>query len=165
MLLMVSALSGLTMNQGKAITCILGQRKAIIDSFRSIGCLLTSINTFRGGLMKTVTLDVRSRAEVLADVGKVWKSGKAQKTARISFSTPELLWKVLTAKRWELLKALCGSGPVSIREAARRVNRDVKAVHADVTALLNAGVLDRAEQGGIVFPYEAVKVEFLLQAA
>jgi predicted transcriptional regulator len=115
--------------------------------------------------MKTVTLDVRSRAEVLADVGKVWRSGNAQKTARISFATPELLWKVLTAKRWELLKALCGSGPVSIREAARRVNRDVKAVHADVTALLNAGVLDRAEQGGIVFPYEAVKVEFLLQAA
>ena len=115
--------------------------------------------------MKTVTLDVRSRAEVLADVGKVWKSGKAQKTARISFATPELLWKVLTAKRWELLKALCGSGPVSIREAARRVNRDVKAVHADVTALLNAGVLDRGEQGGIVFPYEAVRVEFLLQAA
>jgi predicted transcriptional regulator len=115
--------------------------------------------------MKTVTLDVRSRAEVLADVGKVWKSGKAQKTARISFATPELLWKVLTAKRWDLLKALCGSGPVSIREAARRVGRDVKAVHADVTALLNAGVLDRTEKGGIVFPYEAVKVEFLLQAA
>ncbi|HWG67919.1 MAG TPA: hypothetical protein VN692_00750 [Steroidobacteraceae bacterium] len=115
--------------------------------------------------MKTVTLDVRSRAEVLADVGKVWKSGKAQKTARISFATPELLWKVLTAKRWDLLKALCGSGPVSIREAARRVGRDVKAVHADVTALLNAGVLDRTEKGGVVFPYEAVKVEFLLQAA
>jgi hypothetical protein len=38
-------------------------------------------------------------------------------------------------------------------------------VHGDVTALLNAGVLDRAAGGGIVFPYEAVKVEFLLQAA
>jgi len=31
--------------------------------------------------------------------------------------------------------------------------------------LLNAGLLDRAEGGGIVFPFEAVKVEFLLQAA
>jgi predicted transcriptional regulator len=143
----------------------LGQLKAATASFRSFSCLPTSINIFKGGIMKTVTLDVRSRAEVLADVGRVWKSGKAQKTARISFATPELLWKVLTAKRWELLKALCGSGPVSIREAARRVKRDVKAVHADITALLNAGVLDRAEQGGIVFPYEAVKVEFLLQAA
>ena len=93
-----------------------------------------------------------------------WKTGKSQRAARISFATPELLWRVLTAKRWELLKALCASQPVSIREAARRVGRDVKAVHGDITALLEAGVLDRAE-GGIVFPYDAVKVEFVLQAA
>ena len=93
------------------------------------------------------------------------RTGKPEKAARISFATPELLWQVLTAKRWELLKALCGAGPVSIREAARRVGRDIKAVHGDVTALLNAGVLDHAEGGGIVFPFEAVKVEFMLQAA
>lgn len=101
----------------------------------------------------------------MADFVRVWKTGKSEKSVRISFATPELLWKVLTTKRWELLKVLCGAGPVSIREAARRVDRDVKAVHGDVTALLNAGVLDRAEAGGIIFPYEAVKVEFLLQAA
>ena len=69
------------------------------------------------------------------------------------------------AKRWELLQALCGAGPVSIREAARRVGRDVSAVHGDVTALISAGVLDRADGGGIVFPYDAIKVAFLLQAA
>jgi len=115
--------------------------------------------------MKTVILDVRAPADSMADFARVWKTGKPEKSARISFATPELLWKVLTAKRWELLKALCGAGPVSVREAARRVGRDVKAVHGDVTALLNAGVLDRAEGGGIVFPYEAVKIEFMLQAA
>ena len=115
--------------------------------------------------MKTVTLDVRSPADAMGDFVHAWKTGKSQKSARISFATPELLWQVLTAKRWELLKALCGAGPVSIREAARRVGRDVKAVHGDITALLNAGVLERAEGGGIVFPFDAVKVEFLLQAA
>lgn len=115
--------------------------------------------------MKTVTLDVRSPSEAMGDFTHAWKSGKAQKSARISFATPELLWRVLTAKRWELLKALCGAGPVSIREAARRVSRDVKAVHGDVTALISAGVLNRADGGGIEFPYEAVRVEFLLQAA
>jgi predicted transcriptional regulator len=115
--------------------------------------------------MKTVILDVRTPTHSMADFTRVWKTGKPEKSARISFATPELLWKVLTAKRWELLKALCGAGPVSMREAARRVGRDVKAVHGDVTALLNAGVLDRAEGGGIVFPYEAVKIEFMLQAA
>jgi predicted transcriptional regulator len=101
----------------------------------------------------------------MADFTHAWTTGKPQKSARISFATPELLWRVLTQKRWELLKALCGAGPVSIREAARRAGRDVKAVHGDITALLNAGVLDRTEDGRIVFPFDAVKVEFLLQAA
>jgi len=101
----------------------------------------------------------------MADFAQAWKSGKPQRSARISFAAPELLWKVLTEKRWELLKALCGAGPVSIREAARRVQRDVKAVHGDVTALLNAGVIRRVEDGRIEFPFEAVKVEFFLRAA
>lgn len=115
--------------------------------------------------MKIVTLDVRAPSDAMNDIVRTWKSGKPETSARISFATPELLWRVLTAKRWELLKALCGAGPVSIREAARRADRDVKAVHADVTALLKAGVLDRAKGGGVVFPYEAVKVEFMLKAA
>jgi len=115
--------------------------------------------------VKTVTLDVRDPGDAMKDFVRVWKTRKPEKSARISFASPELLWKVLTAKRWELLKALCGAGPVSIRDAARRVGRDVKAVHSDVTALLHAGVLDRTDSGGIVFPYDAVKVEFLLRAA
>ena len=115
--------------------------------------------------MKTVVLEVCSPAEAMKDFVRTSESGKAHKSARIGFATPELLWKVLTAKRWELLKALCGAGPVSIREAARRVGRDVKAVHSDVTALLKAGVLDHSAGGAIEFPYEAVKVEFPLQAA
>jgi predicted transcriptional regulator len=119
----------------------------------------------RGGTMKTVVLEVKSLADTLTEVSKTMKSGRAEREARISFATPELLWEVLTAKRWELLKTLCGAGPLSIREAARRVGRDVKAVHGDVKALLQAGVLRRADDGRIEFPYEAVKVEFMLQAA
>ncbi len=115
--------------------------------------------------MKTVILDVQSPAAAMADLAQTWKTGKAQRAARISFASPELLWRVLTGKRWELLKNLCGAGPVSIREAARRVNRDVKAVHGDVTGLLNAGLLQHTEDGKIIFPFESVKVEFLLQAA
>lgn len=95
---------------------------------------------------------------------RAWKPGKAEKQARISFATPELLWRVLTAKRWALLKALTGAGPVSIREAARRVGRDVKGVHGDVTALLDAGVLRRTKQG-IEFPFDGVHVDFVLKEA
>jgi predicted transcriptional regulator len=115
--------------------------------------------------MNTVVLEVRSLAETLADAARAMKTDRAEREARISFATPELLWQVLTAKRWELLKVLSGAGPVSIREAARRVGRDVKAVHRDVTALLNAGVLSRTADGSVEFPFQVVKVEFVLQAA
>ena len=115
--------------------------------------------------MNTVILEVRSLADTLGDTARAMKSGRAEREARIGFATPELLWKVLTVKRWELLKAMTGAGAMSIREAARRVGRDVKAVHGDVVALLHAGVLSRAADGGIVFPFDAVKVEFMLEPA
>jgi predicted transcriptional regulator len=114
--------------------------------------------------MNTVVLEVRSLTDTLADAVQAMKTGRAEKEVRISFATPELLWKVLTAKRWELLKAMCGAGPISIREAARRVHRDVKAVHGDITALLNVGILIRVADGSVEFPFEAIKVEFMLQA-
>jgi predicted transcriptional regulator len=112
-----------------------------------------------------VTLEVRPLKNALRGAAETAKSGKADKSARISFASPELLWEVLTAKRWEILKALTGAEPLSIRAIARRVERDVKAVHADVHALLDAGILDRTEDGKIVFPYEAVHVDFTLYAA
>jgi len=57
---------------------------------------------------------------------------------------------------------MTGQGDMSIREVARRVARDVKAVHGDVHALINAGVLDRTDHG-VVFPYDAVHVDFVLR--
>ena len=115
--------------------------------------------------MKTVVLEVRSLEDTLAGAARAMGAGHFDPEARIAFASPELLWQVLTAKRWELIKTLCGAGAMPIREAARRVGRDVKAVHGDVTALLNAGVLTRAASGGIEFPFDAIKVEFMLEAA
>lgn len=113
--------------------------------------------------MKTVTLEIAS-ADAVKGRALAAMKGRAQ-APRISFATPELLWKVLTAKRWELLKAMAGAGPMALREAARRVGRDVKAVHGDIHALLDAGLIDRTEAGQIEFPFDAVRVDFTLRAA
>lgn len=119
----------------------------------------------RWNTMKTVILDVRDPLQVMTSFERNWVSGDADGSERISFASPELLWKVLTARRWALLKVLCGAGPISIRELARRTDRDVKALDGDVTALIRAGVVNCVAGGGVVFPYDAIKVEFLLQAA
>lgn len=115
--------------------------------------------------MKTLTLDVQPLAEALGDFARAWKRGRGDPSARISFATPELLWKVLTTKRWELLKTMAGQGPMTLREAARRAGRDVKAVHSDAHALLDAGVLRHTDDGRIEFPFDTVHVDFVLHAA
>ena len=113
--------------------------------------------------MKTVTLEVASREDVTRRALDAFRGRKQR--ARISFATPELLWKVLTAKRWEVLKAMAGQGPLTIREVARRVGRDMKAVHGDVHALMNAGLLERSETSRVAFPFDAIRVEFTWPAA
>jgi predicted transcriptional regulator len=113
--------------------------------------------------MKTVTVGVQSMAGAKARLADAMK-GKAHKGARIDFASPELLWRVLAPNRLEILRAMCSAGPLALREIARRVGRDVKGVHTDVHGLLAAGVIDRSEEG-FVFPFDAIRVEFTLQAA
>lgn len=113
--------------------------------------------------MRIVTLSVASGQAVKRRSLDAF-SGK-RRGAHISFASADLLWKVLTAKRWELLKAMAGGGAMTLREAARRAGRDVKAVHGDAHALLDAGVLRKNADGKIEFPFDAVHVDFVLKAA
>lgn len=53
---------------------------------------------------------------------------------------------------------------MSIREVARRVGRDVQAVHRDVMRLINAGVVDRTDKG-VEFPYDRIRFDFDVPAA
>lgn len=113
--------------------------------------------------MRTVTLGVTSREEMNQRFLRAFED-ESQGTF-ISFESPALLFKVLTGKRWELLNMMTGAGPMTIREAARRLRRDVKAVHGDVHTLLNTGILQKTDDGRIEFPFDAVRVEFTLKAA
>jgi predicted transcriptional regulator len=113
--------------------------------------------------MSTVTISISSTNETKARIRRAF-DGKKQ-AAYISFPSLELLWKVITPRRWEMLRAMAGSGPLAIRALARQVGRDVKTVHGDVQALIAAGVLDRTDDGQVLFPYDAVHVDFVLRAA
>ncbi len=109
-----------------------------------------------------VTIGVASLDEVKARMADAFR-GEPQGN-HISFLTVEQMWKTLNPKRTEILRVMTGQGELSIREVARRVGRDVKAVHGDVQVLLKAGVLDRAGKG-VVFPYDGVRVAFELGMA
>ena len=113
--------------------------------------------------MRTVTLGVSSTEETSARALAAFH-GETQ-GAFISFPSVDRLWTVLTPGRWELIRALAGQAPMSLRAVARLLDRDVKNTHTDVHALLTAGILDRTEDDRIVFPYDAVHVDFTIGQA
>ena len=58
--------------------------------------------------METVTLEVATLKDVKRRARDAFKGRK--QGARISFATPELLFQLMTAKRWELIRMMTGAG-------------------------------------------------------
>jgi predicted transcriptional regulator len=83
----------------------------------------------------------------------------------IVFPTAGLLWKTIWGGRCDLIEAMAGKGPMSLRAAARLVGKDVKTVHGDAHALLRNGILKKNSNGQIVFPYDAIHVDFRVPAS
>lgn len=80
----------------------------------------------------------------------------------IYFLSMEHMWKTLAPKRWDILRAMVGQGPMSVREVSRRVGRDVKAVHGDVAALKLVGIV-KTEGRKVVFPYDEIHLDVTIR--
>ena len=80
----------------------------------------------------------------------------------LNFETAGSFFGRLTERRWALLHSLQGQGPMSVRELARRVARDVRRVHDDVEALAELGLVERTESGGVLCPFDAVHIDMRL---
>ena len=113
--------------------------------------------------MTTVTIevsDLKTTRERMKAAFRVEAQG-----CFITFPTHEDLWTTLRANRWAILKAMTGAGPLGVRELARRIGRDVNGVHTDAQALIASGVIEKTEDGTLLFPYDAVRLEITLKAA
>jgi len=89
----------------------------------------------------------------------------SSRPAHISFETMEALLKVLTPGRWTLLRRLRADGPSSIRAVARALGRDYRGVHADVMAMIEAGLVMRGEDGKVSVPWSRITAEMALDTA
>jgi predicted transcriptional regulator len=86
------------------------------------------------------------------------------KQAHLSFPDMETLLTVLTPKRFALLRTLRQSGPSSIRALAAAARRDYKAVHNDVSALIENGLIERQATGMIAVLWDSVHADLQLAA-
>ena len=88
------------------------------------------------------------------------QEGRALRPLEIlSFADLPLLLKTLSPARWGLLERLKKQGPLSIYELARRLERDYKNVHTDVTQLAALGLIERQDDGRVVVAWDLLRAE------
>lgn len=83
----------------------------------------------------------------------------------LSFRNFEDFAATFSAKKLELLQAISAHEPESIRETARRVERDVSHVHRNLTELKELGIIDFEENGQSKRPvvaYDEIEVNIPL---
>ena len=74
-----------------------------------------------------------------------------------------LLLKNLSPARWALLQDLNKAGPCSIYELARRLERNYKNVHTDVSQLIGLGLIERNDSG-VAVAWDVVRAELRLHS-
>lgn len=109
----------------------------------------------------TLTIGVRSLDDFFEGVESSVES-TGQTSSELFFPTVEDLFKTIGGKRWEVLEVLAGQGEVGVRELARRLKREVKSVHRDTESLVAGGVIEKTDQGRLVFPYSRIVLEPLV---
>ena len=102
---------------------------------------------------------------VRKDARAIDAGDRRRRPAQLSFASPELLFKALTANRWALLKELRASGPSSIRALAKALGRDYRGVHADVKALMEIDLVERDSDRKILGPWSRITAELAMDRA
>jgi predicted transcriptional regulator len=119
--------------------------------------------------MEAVTIKVESResffASALKTATKIDKGDFSARPATISYETMEQLLRVLTPNRWSLLRALRQSGASSIRALSQLLGRDYRGVHADVSALLENGLIEKQADSKIRVPWKKITAEMNVELA
>jgi predicted transcriptional regulator len=93
-----------------------------------------------------------------------WHRAEAGETfheRRLAFESWVALSRVLTGKRMELLGFVHRNEVASIRALAKALGRDYSNVHADVQALLSAGLLD-ASDNRLRADYDAIETKIAI---
>lgn len=114
--------------------------------------------------MNTLRVEVSSLGNSAARAVQAMETGEPQ-GRYLSFETPEMLVRMLGGRRLAVLNALLGGRAMGVRELARRLGRDVRAVHNDTEKLVQAGVVEKTEDGKLCCPYREIVCEFALRLA
>jgi predicted transcriptional regulator len=114
-------------------------------------------------MSRKLEIRISAAADALDRFEAAWnrvQEGRAMRPLEIlSFSNLPVLLKTLSPARWVLLQKLHAEGALSIYQLAKRLQRDYKNVHTDVTQLAGIGLIERGSDGRVAVSWDLLRAE------
>jgi predicted transcriptional regulator len=117
-------------------------------------------------MRRKLEIRVGPAADALDRFEAAWnrvQEGRAMRPLEVlSFENLPLFVKTLSPRRFSLLQKLHADGALSIYELAKRLGRDYKNVHTDVSQLAAIGLVERGKDGRVAVPWGLLRAELRL---
>ncbi|MDR3454434.1 MAG: MarR family transcriptional regulator [Rhodoferax sp.] len=101
-------------------------------------------------------------ARAAATMRAIARGEKVKPHFGVNFEQIGQMLAAFTPKRWELIAALREAGPLTVAELARRLGRDYKNVHTDVTQLIEWMAVERGDDGRVNVPWSEIVIDMKL---
>lgn len=119
--------------------------------------------------MSKLEIGVQSLQAMGADILAAWNAAKQGRQVppkeALYFSDMPNLLQTLTPARWKLLEVLKQAGPLTVYALAKQSGRHYSNVHADVSRLLELGLIARDSAQRVYVPWDEIHADFALKAA
>ena len=114
-------------------------------------------------MSRKLEIRIGAAADALDRFEAAWnrvQEGRAMRPLEVlTFANLPLALKTLSPARWALLENVRKAGACSIYELAKRLQRDYKNVHTDVTQLAAIGLIERRSDGRVAVPWDLLRAE------
>ena len=111
--------------------------------------------------MTTMTVKIQNVDELFGDMRQA-SQGEALGNI-VSFESYQAFAKFLTPNRLELIEALLGEEPMTVRQLADKLGRGIRRTHDDVSALAQLGLITTG-RGNIAAPYDELHIDVTIKA-
>ncbi|MFV1997797.1 MAG: hypothetical protein ACC641_07270 [Acidiferrobacterales bacterium] len=110
--------------------------------------------------MNRIEIEVLKPQAALDAFSDTWQRAKAGEAVipRLAFGSLREIFSVLTEKRLELMRHVASHEELNTHQLSKQLGRDYKNVYTDVTALIELGLLEKDERGGLLAPFDEIVI-------
>ena len=130
---------------------------------------LNDVSRYRENMTQKIQIALGTASDAAQDIIAAWHCAEHNETytgttEKLYFEDLETLLKVLTQRRWQLLKTLRLAGPTDTLSLSKMLNWNDREIQTDINELEQSGLILRTPIDQVVAPWDVIEAQMRLAA-